>query len=132
MSYHSWPPTDGYTRPSSHEVTNGSLTWNACRNNGLQQDIDRVARTFQRPVIGIHNDTFGFFGDIAECIVQRCFSYTTRDVRVAYDYIKGNVTCEEVRKVVIVAHSQGGIILSLVMDRLYAELSRETLAKLVG
>ena len=74
----------------------------------------------------------GFFGDILECLAQRCFSYSTIDVRTAYFYLKSYLIDPEVKKVVLIAHSQGGIIASLAVDRLFAELSHDMISKLVS
>lgn len=57
--------------------------------------------------------------------------YYTADVRVAYDYLHYYLVDPKVDKVVFMAHSQGGIIASLVVDMLLAEVPKECLAKLV-
>ena len=54
------------------------------------------------------------------------------DVRVAYDYVKACLLDPTVTRVILVAHSQGGIIASMVMDGLFAELPTEVLYKLVS
>lgn len=65
--------------------------------------------------------------DLVECIIQRDFGYTTRDVRVAYTVIKDALLAKEpeLQKVVVVAHSQGGIVLSMALDNLLSDLPRE-------
>ncbi len=73
---------------------------------------------------------YGLIGDILECIVQRSMSYSTKDVRVAYDCIKACLVDSTVQKVVLVAHSQGALIASMVLDRLFADLPAETVSKL--
>ena len=75
---------------------------------------------------------YGLVADLAECLLQRVFSYSTMDVRVAYDYVKACLADPTVSKVVLIAHSQGGIIASLVLDRLFADLPSESISKLVG
>lgn len=100
-------------------------------SSGLQQNIDRLSLLFGRKVLGIHNQSYGLISDLLECIVQRCLSYSTEDVRVACEVLRGYLVDEEVKKVVLVAHSQGGIILSMVVDYLLAELSGEMMGKLV-
>ncbi|KAK2734875.1 hypothetical protein FQN57_001438 [Myotisia sp. PD_48] len=97
---------------------------------GFEQNCRRLARTFHRPIVGIHNATYGLFGDLLECILQRSFSYKTHDVRFAYDYIKGLTVDPKLRKVVIISHSQGAIVTSMVLDMLYADLSVEQLSKI--
>jgi esterase/lipase superfamily enzyme len=53
--------------------------------------------------------------------------YTTKDVRAAYNNIKKALisTNPELKKVVVIAHSQGGIILSMALDNLLSDLPRE-------
>lgn len=63
-----------------------------------------------------------------ECIVQRCLSYHTRDTRIAYECVWNSLQTK--KKVVIIAHSQGGIITSLVLDRLYTHAPTSLLSKL--
>ena len=57
-------------------------------------------------------------------------SFSTLDTRIAYDYVKACLADPTVKKVVLIGHSQGGIIVSLVLDRLFADLPAETVAKL--
>ncbi|KAL9017510.1 MAG: hypothetical protein Q9185_005176 [Variospora sp. 1 TL-2023] len=98
--------------------------------SGLQQNIDRLSLLFGRKVLGIHNQSYGLISDLLECVVQRCLSYSTMDARIAYEILTGYLADEKVNKVVLVAHSQGGIIASMVVDHLLAELSEEMMGKL--
>ena len=100
------------------------------RRYGFQRSCDRVARTFGRPITGIYNPTYGLIGDLLECIVQRSFSYNTLVTRVTYDYVKEFLIDPTVRKVVLIGHSQGCIIISMVLDMLYASLSSSDVEKL--
>ena len=68
--------------------------------------------------------------DILECLVQRCFSYKTKDVRIAYSYVKAALVDRRINKVVLIGHSQGGLIVSLVLDELFSELPASCMAKL--
>ena len=63
-------------------------------------------------------------------MVQRCFSYKTKDVRIAYSYVKAVLVDPTVKKVVLVGHSQGGLIASLVLDELFTELPTSCMSKL--
>ncbi|KAL8976231.1 MAG: hypothetical protein Q9177_006896, partial [Variospora cf. flavescens] len=98
--------------------------------SGLQQNVDRLSLLFGRKVLGIHNQSYGFISDLLECVVQRCLSYSTMDARIAYEILTDYLVDEKVNKVVLVAHSQGGIIASMVVDHLLAELSEEMMGKL--
>ena len=60
-----------------------------------------------------------------ECLIQRDFGYNTKDIRVAYTNIKQALLDPSITKVVVIAHSQGGIVLSNALDNLLADLPRE-------
>ncbi|RMZ79045.1 hypothetical protein DV737_g3593, partial [Chaetothyriales sp. CBS 132003] len=96
----------------------------------LQGNLDLLAATFRRPILGIHNTTHGIPFDVLECIFQRTFSYATLDVRVAYAAITSILTDDSVTKVVLISHSQGAIEASLVLDWLYCTMSAAELQKL--
>ena len=89
-----------------------------------------LSSIFQRPVCGIHNRSYGLVVDLLECVVQRCFSYPTTDTRRTYDHLKEFLIQEDIKKLVVIAHSQGGIILSSALDMLFADLPSEALEKL--
>jgi hypothetical protein len=75
--------------------------------------------------------SWGFILDLVECLIQRDFDYTTRDVRAAYAHIKDALLEDQMERVVVIAHSQGGIILSMVLDNLLADLPRECKASFI-
>lgn len=56
--------------------------------------------------------------------------YSSEDVRICYDELKIPLLDPTITKVVVIAHSQGGIILSLTIDRMFAELSPVAMSKL--
>ncbi|EER28324.1 hypothetical protein CPC735_061970 [Coccidioides posadasii C735 delta SOWgp] len=97
---------------------------------GLKQNCDRLAAIFGRPIIGIHNATYGLVGDLLECIIQRSFSFNTYSIRFTYDQVKAFLVDPTVHKVVLIGHSQGGIILSMVLDLLFTDVPAENMAKL--
>ncbi|KAL8861605.1 MAG: hypothetical protein Q9178_002130 [Gyalolechia marmorata] len=99
-------------------------------SSGLQANIDRLSHLFGRQVLGIHNQSYGIIVDVVECLLQRCMDYKTLDVRVACEVVKECLVDEEVKKVVLVAHSQGGIIASMIVDALFMELSGSQMGKL--
>ncbi|KAI5798575.1 hypothetical protein FPQ18DRAFT_254108 [Pyronema domesticum] len=88
----------------------------------LQENLDMISNIFKRPVTGVHNRSYGIIFDLLECLVQRDFSYMTADIRVVYNEIKIALMNESIEKVVLLAHSQGGIIISTALDALYADL----------
>ncbi|KAL8823813.1 MAG: hypothetical protein Q9191_005530 [Dirinaria sp. TL-2023a] len=99
-------------------------------HSGLQKNIDCLSEIFGRPIIGIHNKTYGMIADVLECLVQRDFSYNTMDVRVTYDYLKACLCDPTIHKIILIAHSQGGIIVCMALDHLFADLPRDVFSKL--
>ncbi|KAI0597092.1 hypothetical protein F4775DRAFT_584504 [Biscogniauxia sp. FL1348] len=102
----------------------------ACGEVWLKSNINRLALTFKRPVIGIHNRTTGIIFDVVECLIQRNFGYATGDIREAYKVVKEKLYNPQYTKVVFIMHSQGGIEGGLVLDWLLQELPQNLLAKL--
>ena len=126
-------PIGATTHPSHLFKNERWLFFNGVMTQGidLQKSVDAIAKTFGRPVLGIHNESYGFTADILECIIQRCLSYPAKDGRIAYEAVKANLVDPEVKKVILIAHSQGGIEASLVLDRLLTTLPPEMISKLV-
>ena len=56
--------------------------------------------------------------------------YKSGAVRIAYRHVKAILLDPAVKKVVLIGHSQGGIIISLVIDQLLAELPATYMSKL--
>lgn len=96
----------------------------------LQGNLDLIAMTFRRPVVGIHNQTRGIIFDVLECIIQRDLGYATMDIRIAYDALLEILNKDHINKVVLILHSQGGIEGGLVLDWLYDTVDAEKLRKL--
>ncbi|KAI0206599.1 hypothetical protein F4808DRAFT_680 [Astrocystis sublimbata] len=96
----------------------------------LKSNINRLALTFKRPILGIHNRTSGIIFDVLECLIQRNFGYATSDVRLAYKILKERLYNPQYSKVVFILHSQGGVEGGLVLDWLLQELPQDLLAKL--
>ncbi|KAL9109945.1 MAG: hypothetical protein Q9227_005468 [Pyrenula ochraceoflavens] len=105
---------------------------NGCCVSGpaLQGNINRLALTFGRPIRGVHNRTYGLIGDLTECVIQRAFGYYTKETRYAYEYVKAYCADPDVDKVVLIAHSQGGIMASNILDQLFADLGQDEISKL--
>lgn len=96
----------------------------------MQSNLERIARTFRRPVLGIHNATYGIIFDVLECIVQRTFAYPTTDIRTTYAEISKLLRQPEVHKLVLIGHSQGSIEVGMVLDWLFATLPHSDIAKI--
>lgn len=129
IEYHSNPACAPALPEHAHEqwiFLNGV----AVGSHWMQSNLDRLALTFKRPVLGIHNKTSGVIFDVIECLIQRNFTYATKDVRRAYAIVKDKLYEPEITKVVFILHSQGCIEGGLVLDWLLQELPRDLLAKL--
>ncbi|KAB8224869.1 hypothetical protein BDV33DRAFT_164850 [Aspergillus novoparasiticus] len=96
----------------------------------LQNNIDRLAYTFGRKIIGVHNPTDGIVFDVIECLIQRNFTFATPDTRDGYAITKATLLNPKYEKVVLILHSQGGIEGSLIIDWLLDELPENVLRKL--
>ncbi|KAJ6441169.1 alpha/beta-Hydrolase [Purpureocillium lavendulum] len=96
----------------------------------MKNNLNRLALTFGRPVLGIHNRTSGIVFDVIECLIQRNFTYATADVRRAYRAMRDVLYDPSKSKVIFVLHSQGGIEGGLVLDWLLQETPQDLLAKL--
>ncbi|KZF22895.1 hypothetical protein L228DRAFT_139030 [Xylona heveae TC161] len=97
---------------------------------GLQRNCERLAETFGRPIVGVHNRSYGIIHDLIECLFQRCFYLNTTDGRITFAYLRDYVLDPSVEKVVLIGHSQGGLIVSLVLDKMFTTLDSENLSKL--
>ena len=64
------------------------------------------------------------------CLIQRAISYHNTSVRLTSAYVKAILVDPTITKVVLIGHSQGGIIVSLVIDDLLAQLPARTMSKL--
>ena len=74
---------------------------------------------FHRPVTLIQNSTCGLLTDLAECALGKQWQRTTEAVKKAFPAIHAALKSEK-EKVVIIAHSQGTIIASVVLQLLEA------------
>lgn len=64
------------------------------------------------------------------CLIQRAVSYHDLGTRLTYAYVKAILVDPTVTKVVLIAHSQGGIIVSQAIDDLLTQLPVKTMSKL--
>lgn len=106
----------------------------AVGDHWMQSNLDRLALTFHREIHGIHNKTRGIIFDVIETIVQRTFGYATPDVREIFADVSCFIEADgnqiaRYKKIVLVLHSQGAVEGGLVLDWLFASVSRELLEK---
>ncbi|KAL2752244.1 hypothetical protein ACRALDRAFT_1078260 [Sodiomyces alcalophilus JCM 7366] len=129
IEYHSDPDYAPALPEHAHEqwiFLNGV----AVGDHWMRNNLNRLALTFKRPILGIHNRTSGIIFDVVECLIQRNLTYATSDVRMAYRIVKEKLYEPELSRVVFILHSQGGIIGGLVLDWLLQELPQDLLSKL--
>jgi hypothetical protein len=74
---------------------------------------------FHRPITLIQNSTCGLVSDLAECALGKQWRRTTEAVKKAFPAIHAALKSEK-EKVVIIAHSQGTIVASVVLQLLEA------------
>ncbi|PVH67265.1 hypothetical protein DL98DRAFT_386718, partial [Cadophora sp. DSE1049] len=95
--------------------------------NWLQNNIDRLSRTFHRPVVGVHNKTDGVIFDLVQCLIQRSLLFATLDIRECYVLVKKALYRPGIKKVILILHSQGGIEGGMVVDWLLNEVPQDLL-----
>ncbi|KAF9885229.1 hypothetical protein FE257_000589 [Aspergillus nanangensis] len=98
--------------------------------NWLQSNLTLLANVFRREIVGIHNPTKGLIMDLLECLVQRDLDYKTQDIRQGRAQLRSALRSPTTNKVVLIAHSQGGIEAASIIDWLYGELTNDELLKL--
>jgi hypothetical protein len=96
----------------------------------MHSNLERLSKTFRRPILGVHNPSFGIPFDVLECILQRTFAYPTLDIRNAYTTLSALLADDDITKLVLIAHSQGSIEAGMVLDWLYATLPSKYVKKL--
>lgn len=115
------------------------------------EDISKeLHRLFKRPIISILNRSLGLWFDLVECILQRDLLLITSDIRVGYKvglafslpyfpaFLELSLTNQTVRqavldtskdRIVIIGHSQGGIITSAWIDMLLTDVPQDLLSR---
>ncbi|TVY82912.1 hypothetical protein LSUE1_G001896 [Lachnellula suecica] len=129
LRFRSNPKYAGLKKEHEHEqwiFLNGV----AVGKHWMQNNIDRLALTFGRPVLGVHNKTTGIIFDVLQCLVQRNFNYATMDIRDCYKIVKATLYDVKLTKVIFIMHSQGGIEGGMILDWLLQEVPQDLLAKL--
>ncbi|MGR5142588.1 hypothetical protein ACQKPX_13005 [Photobacterium sp. DNB23_23_1] len=98
-----------------------------------------LSKVFGRPITPLHNPTNGMIADLAEAIKGRDLDQYTNIARTTKDLLWGELQClktqlaytpvnsNQSHKIVILVHSQGGIIISNVVGRLLQEHPRDPL-----
>lgn len=101
---------------------NNSVNGVAETGTGAQEAIDHIHGLVRRPVTALMNRSLGLWFDFLQSILQRNLFLPTRDVRNGYKYVHEAIMNCTLERIVLVAHSQGGIIVSAWVDQLIADL----------
>ena len=64
------------------------------------------------------------------CLIQRAVSYHDLGSRATYDHVKPMLIDPTITKVVLIGHSQGGILVSQAIDDLLSQVPVKTMSKL--
>ncbi len=118
--------SEGLETPYSSEMwlfVNGVATSAAV----LKANGKVLARVFQRPIHLVHNPTDGVLLDLAECILGRTFNFKTLLSQYVLDIVSRALVGYS--KVVLVGHSQGGIVVADVANALVRDIQDRHLLK---
>ncbi len=84
----------------------------------LRMNGEYFKELFGRPLELISNPSDGVFIDLFECVFGRSFDMSTKPAEYATSRIDDAITSDSIKKVVLLCHSQGGIIASNVVKNL--------------
>lgn len=86
--------------------------------SGAQLIVNRLEELFHRPITGIHNRTYGVWFDVLQCFIQRDLLWPTDDARLGYEILSRAIRNPDLTRIVLICHSQGGIIVGSWIDQL--------------
>jgi pimeloyl-ACP methyl ester carboxylesterase len=78
----------------------------------------RLRDLFNRPITVLFNPTNGLGMDLAECIFDRTLEWTTEPAKYVRKNLAKALKDKEKEKVIVIAHSQGGIIVAAALEKL--------------
>ena len=96
----------------------------------MNSNLVRLSKTFRRPILGVHNPSYGIPADVLESMFQRTFSYPTLDIRNAYKTVADLLSEDGIKKLVLIAHSQGAIEAGMILDWIYSTMPTKNVSKL--
>lgn len=73
---------------------------------------DHLEDMFNRRITCVGNKTLGLWFDLVECILQRDVLLITSDIREGYHPIRDAIRNKDLTRIVVIGHSQGGLICS--------------------
>lgn len=107
--------------------------------NGIATDKELLAlngrylvKLFHRPIELIYNPTEGPIGDLIECVLGRTFDFVSAPAEYALERVSAALSSPDKDRVVLIGHSQGGIIVSKVVNALIERFTgdRKRMSKL--
>jgi hypothetical protein len=108
--------------------SDGEVKWffiNGVMGNAqwIDQNCIYLEKRFNAEVTGILNKSYGILADIVEFLLGRNFKIDTIPVYLTTKTVISELIKEDVKTVRIISHSQGTVIASLVMKKIYMDLS---------
>lgn len=102
-------------KSSGHKIVfiNGILT----DKDNAQVETDVLSMILRESVTCTYNPTRGFCVDLIECILGRTLNARTAIADDVYRHIRDQLLFDDKVKVTVIGHSQGGIILTNVIDK---------------
>ncbi|KAL1407385.1 hypothetical protein Q8F55_006807 [Vanrija albida] len=97
--------------------------------NAAQISVDFLHTLTGRPVTALLNRTLGVWFDLWECLLQRDLHQATKDIRDGYRPLVEAIKNPAYDRIVLIGHSQGGIIVSAWADQLLADFGETELRK---
>lgn len=107
---------------------NGICTDNNSLKNSCKKIENHINEKYKKDDIkvkGIHNPSDGIFLDLIECIYQRYFERNfieSEPVKHTCDIINKYVENKDINEIIVIAHSQGCIILDLAIKRIHRDM----------
>jgi len=96
----------------------------------MQQHLSRISQTFSRPIIGIHNRTYGPIIDMMMPTLMSMMNINSSSCVAFHTQLRDAMLNHSCQKVVVIAHGTGAAMLSQVMDRMLCDMPLDIMSKL--
>ena len=112
---------------SNYLISNTEVVDNICfiyingilsSKQDILSDINKLNEIFNRPINNIYNPTDSFTVDLIECLLDKESNYITQPALVGLFTISKKILDPQIDKVIIIAYSQGTVILSKIISLL--------------
>ena len=87
-------------------------------NQEVLNDINKLNEIFNRPINGIYNPTDSFTIDLIESLIDKETNHITQPALIGLFTISKKILDPQIDKVIIIAYSQGTLILSKILNLL--------------